>query len=480
MSSGPRGSRLRPLRGTLGFRVALWYAVVFAAALAVTAGLTYLLLARSLEERDRELVRETLVSCAARWDAAGLDGVRRLLAERSRAGGTGEVFVRVLDGSLDALLLSGPAGWEAAAPSRSDLPPPGSGLVWRRLEARGRGVAFEVASVALPDGTVLQAGRSTELREELLERFRHVLALVSLAVLLAAGTGGAVLTHQALRPLRELDQVVRRTVETGRLDARVPVRGTADPLDSLGAEVNALLARISSLVTTMRGSLDDVAHDLRTPLARLRAVCEEALRSPDDPARLREGLAAALEEVAQVASLLDEMMDVAEAESGALRLAVEPVAAAELLGRAADLFADAAEEKRVALAVEAGPGLAVAADPVRMRQVLANLLDNALKFTPAGGHVRLRARAEGPDALLEVEDDGIGIPPDDLPHVFERLFRGDRSRSERGLGLGLALVAAVVAAHGGTVWVESSPGRGARFTLRLPGAARGAADLSDP
>lgn len=469
MSSGLRSS----FRQTVAFRLALWYAAVFAVALAFLGGLTYALLDRSLQERDRELVHATLVACASRWEASGLSGVGALLAERSRTGEKGEVFVRVLDGTLDVLLLSAPPGWADVPPARADRPPPGSGVSWKQLAAARGDVVFEVGSVSLPDGTFLEAGRSTEQREELLRRYRAVLLPAGLAVLLAAVAGGAVLAHVTLRPLRHLNDTVRRTVETGRLDARVPTRGTGDPLDELSAAFNALLARISGLVSAMRGSLDDVAHDLRTPLARLRAVAEQALKSPDDAARLREGLGEALEEAQRVSSLLDEMMDVAEAESGVLRLAVGPVSARTLLGQAVDLFADAAEEKGIDLGTEAEPDLVLAVDAVRMRQVLANLLDNALKYARPGGRVRLRARADGDSALLEVEDDGVGIPPEDLPRVFDRLYRGDRSRSERGLGLGLALVKAIVTAHGGSVAVESEPGRGARFTVRVPAAPRG-------
>ena len=468
MSSGSRS----PVRQTIAFRLALWYAAVFAAALALIGGLTYALLARSLRERDRELVHGTLLACAGRWEDSGLAGVRAVVAERGRTGEKGEVFVRVLDGTRDVLFLSAPPGWADLPLARADIPPPGSGVTWGRLTGSRGDAIFEVASVALPDGTILEAGRSTEQREELLRRYRGVLLPAGVAVLLAAVAGGLVLTHAALRPLRQLNETVRGTVETGRLDARVPTRGTDDPLDELGEAFNALLVKISGLVNAMRSSLDDVAHDLRTPLARLRAVAERALRSPDDPAALREGLGAALEEAQRVSSLLDEMMDVAEAESGAMRLGVEGVSARTLLRQAVELFADAAEEKGVDLDVEAEADFVLAVDAVRMRQVLANLLDNALKYTRPGGKVRLRAGAHADAALLEVEDDGIGIPPEDLPRVFDRLYRGDRSRSERGLGLGLALVRAIVEAHGGSVSAESDPGRCTRFTVRLPGTIR--------
>ncbi len=465
-------ARRSPFRQTVAFRLALWYAGIFAAALVGVVALTYGLLARSLEERDRELVRTTLVECARRWETAGPVGVRLLLQDKRSAGEKGEVFVRVLDGSLDALFLSTPPGWSDVPPVSGELPRPGSGLTWRMQQAGRRGIVFEMASMALPDGTLIQAGRSTELREELLARFRRVLFLAGGVVLLFGVAGGAVVTHEALRPLRELNDAVRRTVETGDLEARVPTRGTGDPLDDLGAAFNALLTRISGLVKAMRESLDNAAHDLRTPLARLRAVGESALRTPDHAPALREGLETSLEEAERVTSLLNELMDLSEAEAGAMRLAIAPVKAAALLGQAVDLFADSAEEKGIDLAAEVDEALVVAVDAGRMRQVLANLLDNALKFTPAGGTVRLAARSDGDAAVVTVTDDGTGMTAEELPRIFDRLYRGDRSRSERGLGIGLALVKAIVAAHGGTVTAESEPGKGARFTVRLPGAVR--------
>ncbi|HYB54195.1 MAG TPA: HAMP domain-containing sensor histidine kinase, partial [Thermoanaerobaculia bacterium] len=161
--------------------------------------------------------------------------------------------------------------------------------------------------------------------------------------------------------------------------------------------------------------------------------------------------------------------DVSEAETGVLKLEKETVAAAGLVSDAVSLFEDAAAEKGVALSTSTEGGLAVSVDRNRMRQVLANLLDNALKQTPPGGRIAVQARHDGDDALFLVSDSGPGIAPEDLPHIFDRLYRGDRSRSERGLGLGLALARAVVEAHGGSVAVESGPG-GAVFSVRLPRA----------
>jgi signal transduction histidine kinase len=158
---------------------------------------------------------------------------------------------------------------------------------------------------------------------------------------------------------------------------------------------------------------------------------------------------------------------VSEAETGVLRLEKESVAAGDLVTQALSLFEDAAEEKNVGLSGSAEAGLSVSVDRNRIRQVLANLLDNALKHTPAGGKIAIEALGEGSDVLFRVSDTGPGIPLEDLPHIFDRLYRGDRSRSERGLGLGLALARAIVEAHGGRIAAETGPG-GATLLVRLP------------
>jgi signal transduction histidine kinase len=285
--------------------------------------------------------------------------------------------------------------------------------------------------------------------------------------LLVALAGGAILTRRARRPLDELAAAVRRIETTGDLGARLPVAQRGDSIDELKVLFNAMLDRIEGLVRAMRETLDNVSHDLRTPLARLKATAERALEAGRPDSDGKAALADMLEETDRAAQLLTALMDVSEAETGVLKLEKEPVAAADLAADAIALFEDAADEKGVALSGKAEPGLAVFADRNRMREVLANLLDNAVKHTPPGGRIAVEAVPDGSDALFRVSDTGPGIAPGDLPHIFDRLYRGDRSRSGRGLGLGLALARAIVEAHGGTISAQSGPG-GAVFLVRLP------------
>lgn len=459
-------SRLDRLRGALGFRLALWYAGLFVASAIVLGALTYVLLAASLRQRDRDLIGTTLARYAAAYERGGLPLLNRLISADRVAGRYEPLLVRVIGHGAEAVYLDMPRDWRFDLDQLTAETPRLGAPGWAELRSVD-GSVLEVASVRLREGSLFQVGKSSERRAELLQRFRDTLLLVFVSVALIAGAGGYTLTVSALRPLRDLRNAVRDILETGRMHARVPVRRPGDSLDELSALFNALLDRIEALLAAMRGALDNVAHDLRTPMMRLRGVAESALES-GRPEAAADALAECLEESDRVVAMLETLMDISEAETGTLRLQLEPVALAGVLEDAVALYADLAEDKGLTLAVDAPPDVCARADRNRLRQVAANLLDNAVKYTPAGGRVELSARREAAEVLLRVSDTGPGIAPEDRPRIFDRLYRGDRSRSERGLGLGLSLVKAIAAAHRGSVSVDSRPGGGSTFTVRLP------------
>ena len=459
-------SKLDRLRGALGFRLALYYAGVFVASTLALAAITYFLLAASLRQADHDLITTTLRRYAAAYQRGGLPLLNRLITADRVAGRYEPLLVRVIGERAEAVYFSMPQDWrfdlEQLSSQEARLGTEG----WAELRSRD-GSVLEIASARLADGTLFQVGKSTERRADLLERYREALLFAFLSVALLAVAGGYLLTHSALRPLRELTATVRAILGTGHMSARVPVRQPGDALGELSGLFNAMLDRIEGLIGAMRGSLDNVAHDLRTPLMRLRGRAESALESGDEEAG-REALAECIEESDRVVSMLEILMDISEAETGTLRLQKERVDLREVVRDAIDLYGDVAEDRGVALQAGTPGEVCARADRSRLRQVAANLLDNAIKYTPRGGRVELAALREGREAVLVVRDTGAGIPPGDQPRIFDRLFRGDRSRSERGLGLGLSLVRAIVQAHDGRVTVESAPGRGSTFSVRLP------------
>jgi signal transduction histidine kinase len=455
------------LRRALGLRLSVWYAAVFAISTIALVAVTYTLLASSLAQRDHDIIRATWSEYASRYELGGLPALSRAVELEERGGDRERLFVRVLGRGADVVFVRDPQVWGRYAVE--DLGNGDSTL--SETIGHDRRAVLEVASAPLFDGTILQVGKSNEIRLALIRRFEWIVGIVSLLALTVGITGGLILTRSTVQPIYELIDVVQNIITTGRTDTRVPVREPqGDAVHQLAAQFNAMLDRINALLTAMGASLDNVAHDLRTPIARLRAIAGRALES-GNPEQQREALADCLEEAERILSMVNTLMDISEAEAGVLALRREPLPIRELLGEVVELYEDVAEAKHVSVALEPGSDVTVNGARDRLRQVFANLLDNAIKYTPDKGAVRIGVTRDEDMAVVTVADTGAGIGPEHLPRIFDRLYRADASRSERGLGLGLSLVKAYVAAHGGAVEAHSEPGRGSTFTVKLPAAA---------
>lgn len=275
-----------------------------------------------------------------------------------------------------------------------------------------------------------------------------------------------VVATRLVRPLRELTAAVRQPPE---LHVRAPVR-TRDETGLLAEAFNDLTERRERLEEQRKAMVSDIAHELRSPLTNIRGWLEVTRDGLVDPA---PALLASLHEEALVLQrIIDDLQDLAAADAGTLRVHREPVRAADLIEQVAAAHGVAADAAGVTLLTDADGTAWLDADPVRMRQALGNLVSNAIRHTPAEGTVTLSARHDGDVVVLTVTDTGQGIAADDLPHVFERFWRAEKSRSRRtgGSGLGLPIVRHLLAAHDGTAEARSEPGKGAEFTLRLPAA----------
>ncbi|GBE01115.1 sensor kinase CusS [bacterium BMS3Abin08] len=449
---------------TIGFRITLWYIVIFILSFFALFSILYFYILSSLTQEDHQAISTKLKELEAEYNRGGLKALKDEIEFEQQAGKRGAYFVK-LKGPGGGILYSKRPQWMRELEIRSI---DNSTHWWLSLIRSAKGEQYlEIASSALPDGNTLQVGRSAVYRERLLERFRETFGGVIIVVIILGFGGGTLIAIRALLPVRNIINTVR-TIEKGRLDARVSVRQTGDELEELSLLFNRMLQRIEELVSAMRSALDSVAHDLRTPMTRLRSTAENAIQSAEEMDTCREALSDCMEESEQIIMMLNTLMDISEAETGVMRLNPQRINIPTIIADVVDLYRYVAEDRDITIHVNIPEDIAFEADPVRLKQVIANLLDNAIKYTPKGGRVSIKAERDGSYVKLMIEDTGMGIAGEELPRIWDRLYRGKGALSQKGLGLGLSLVRAVVHAHNGHTEVLSREGEGTTFTIYLP------------
>jgi signal transduction histidine kinase len=459
---------LTKLFRTTTFRLSLTYLALFSVAAIVAIAYIYWNTTVLLSRQLNQTIDAELKGLAEQYRAGGLDQLVRIVAERSRTPGNSLYLVADRDGKQLAGNLSAvsPQLWDSLGPVEFFYSRPAPGGVERRL-------AF--ANVfRLPGGYRLIVGRDIEDRRELSRLIRSTM-LWGLGVMALVGIGGGYWVSRRLLARIDNLSATTRTIMAGDLSGRLPVSGSGDELDRLAQSLNLMLGRIEQLMAGLREVSDNIAHDLKTPLNRLRNRVEEALREPSDEAVYREALERTIEEADSLIKTFNALLSIARLEAGAAGDNRDTVDLAALVADVAELYEPVAEERGITLRAIATQPIAIRGDRQLLGQAITNLIDNALKYgapQAQGGNgwapeVDIRAEVHDGIAEIIVTDRGPGVPATERERVLKRFVRLEASRSEPGSGLGLSLVAAVARLHGGALRLEDNE-PGLRVVLSLP------------
>ncbi len=454
---------------TVAFRLTLWYAASFGALALAVFAIFFLTLRSSLQRRiDADLLDDVSDTEILLRDD-DLSRLTTIFAHEERPGESGKEFRLFLSPGLEVLASSDLTPWR-----RLNFKPALLGMldseqeVYRTVPLPGSPLEIRIVYKKKADGTIIEIGYSLEENAELLGLIRRTFLSVVVALLLTGIFLGRFIAKRAVSGVERVTQAAV-SIGKGDLSRRVPVGNEGEEIRRLALAFNDMLERIQALVGQLKDVTNNIAHDLRSPITRIRGMAETTLTAHPGPEEYREMAGMVIEESDRLVEMIATMLDIAEAESGMSETPPLRVDMGCVVKDAYELFLPVAEDKGIRLAIDTPEeGVATRGDVARLQRVVANLLDNSIKYTPAGGEVLVSAHGTPDEVRIEVSDSGVGMDPAHLPHIFERFYRVDRSRSTPGSGLGLSLARAIVRAHGGEITVRSQPGQGSFFTVILP------------
>lgn len=455
-------------RASLRVRLTAWNAALVMATIVGLGLALYMLLAQALLRRIDGMLDFEFEEASERL----MQGKPAEVLEGSPAAFQEVYLLRILD-------QHGRVEVESPRLAGQTLPPPDTrtdAKVFSHSDARIDRIGPCRVVTGSASGRIVQIATPLRSYEEDLVALRGVLWMILPAGLVFSTIGGYWLAGRALAPVGRMTAAARQ-ISAANLGERIEVVHADDELGRLATTLNAMLDRIDQAFVAARRFTADAAHELKTPLASIRAEAEVALILPRSPDDYRETLRSVVEEAERLSRLAERLLLLSGDDAG-VELPQRSFRVDELVRQAVANALQTATDVRVSLSSEELPEAVISGDPDLLRQVFDNLIENAVKYTPAGGSVSVRGHRDDSRFVIEVIDTGVGIPSDSLSRVFDRFYRVDASRSRRtgGTGLGLSIVRAVVERHGGTVSVESTTGQGSTFRVVLPTASAAGSD----
>jgi signal transduction histidine kinase len=459
---------LTKITHTLAFRLTVWYAGIFIVSVLGALIFLFLLMTSTLHKRmDQDLLNESK-EFSSLIHLEGIEKFKTAIILESESEGVGKVFYRLI--SRDGTLVgsSNLSSWDfisdESALKRLNT---GTDYFFETMKIPGTPHKARILYSVIDTDNVLQIGQSMEDDEEFLETSQEIFGATLLILILFSGLAGG---FMAKRALKGVDDVAKTAINISHDDfnSRVPITGRGEEIDRLAITFNDMLEHIQTLIKGMKEMTDNIAHDLRNPITRIRGTAETTLmtfRGSDDFEIMAGSI---IEECDRLLGMINTMLDISEAEAGVSKMDMTEIDISALISNACELFQPVADDKEIRLIRHLKANTLIFADNQKLQRVISNLLDNALKYTPKGGTVTVSSDRNENEVFVSFTDNGIGISEENLPRIFERFYRCDRSRSEAGIGLGLSFAQAIARAHGGDISVSSFYGRGSSFTLTLP------------
>jgi heavy metal sensor kinase len=464
---------------SLSFRLVIWYAGVLTAVFIILGALTLIFLRHYLEaavldtqvRRARQIADTLLATIDKTGERAMAQQVEDLYSPEAN-----DRLIRVIRSDGHVVYVSSNPHDGSFVPAKVPLASLTTSLVRDGVMVRKEnapGGSLLIGTVTYPRLSapryLVEVGVSAQRTESTLSQVLLLMAIGLPVAVCVAVAGGFVLVRRALKPVEGIARKAEEITQVN-LSERLPVVRTGDVLERLSVSLNHMISRLEDAIQTSKRFVADASHELRTPLTVLRGELEALAQDTALRAQTRESLGSMLEEVDRLGEIVEGLLALSRLDSGEAPSERSRFDLGELVTNTAGQMSLLAEDKSITVTCDAAPDVMVECDRARMKQVVVNLLDNAIKYTPNGGRVLLKISRDASDAILDVADNGMGIPTEAQPHMFKRFFRVDdsRSREQGGAGLGLSIVKSICGAQGGAVELRSVPGEGSRFRVRQP------------
>jgi heavy metal sensor kinase len=463
---------LLEIRHTLAFRLTLWYAGIFTLSSGLAFIFFYLLIINVIQDRTDRDLQEQASKFSTLLSLHGMDEVKRAAVLESQAAGERKIFFRLLTLNGSVFSSSNMSYWRDIGVENKDVKEliRTHEPVYDTIDIPDRRNKVRVLYVFIGSRVILQLGQSMEYQTSFIEAFKKIFITTMTCLVLLAALIGWFMARQALSGLGEVTRIVRQ-ISGGTLEKRVPVNHREDEIARLAETFNEMLERIQRLVVEIKEMSDNIAHDLKSPITRIRGIAEVTLTTETSLEDYKNMAASTIEECDRLLDMINTMLIISKTVAGVEALSEKTLDLSEVVKEACTLFQPLAEDKAITLTWDIPDQSLVMGDVRMMQRMIANLIDNAIKYTPSQGNVDVAIhRDKGRWICVSIKDSGIGISEKDLPHIFERFYRCDPSRAETGIGLGLSLARAIALSHGGRIDVTSSLGKGSTFRITLPEA----------